>query len=211
MKSLSNSRRELLAILICQYVAWTAWLIFVKYFYNDGASYDNPYRALSRVLILLLPAIFFIYTNKEINFELKENIVRGLKYGLIASLLITVYYLLVGNRFGDLNLDRSIWVWINFVIFSPIAEEMMYRVVVMKTLSGFKSTFFIVITSSLLFVAYHIPQWVFSVEVLSVQEILVNAITIFIYGIIFALLYHKSKSIFGSLIPHIVNNFLFLG
>ena len=55
-------------------------------------------------------------------------------------------------------------VWINFIVLSPLAEEMMFRRVVLEHLKSLTTTSRAVIVGSILFSLFHLPWWLMSGE-----------------------------------------------
>ncbi len=179
--------------------------------------FDIPLlRALVRVSVVLVPALLYYLRGPRQEpfvdyFQLRPH----WRKGLLVGGGIVLAYLLLGWLSGY-RVDQSTFqiphgfaVWFNFILGSPVAEEAFFRGVLLKELSPAIGTARSIAVSSLAFALLHLPQWV----LLSDQSglaMLASFATIFAYGIVFALLVAATRSLWASLLPHWVNNFVAL-
>ena len=86
---------------------------------------------------------------------------------------------------------------------------MFFRGVLLKELQTVMGKTKATIVSALAFTLLHLPQWVL-LDHLSGMELLSLSVTIFVYGVIFAILVNATQSLWGSLLPHWINNLILL-
>ncbi len=189
--------------------------------------FDQPLvRAIVRIGCVVLPAILFRfwYHNKfrDLNeppqgdfFGFRRNWILGVVVGIIVSGIFLGVIFLDPMRGEFKPWPKDIATWLNVIIGSPLAEEMLFRCVlatqiiaISQTLDGARgwdSWISAVILSALAFAAFHLPWWIASGQ-FTIPELVVKSATLFAFGCGFAILFLASRSIWSSLIPHWVNN-----
>ncbi len=197
--------------LIIGLTLWYSWVIVMWQMPSLNQT-DSLLRAFIRVGSLLIPALIYIwkvYPKKKWEFLGLKNIKSGLKWGLGFSLILLLINFGIPTLIGDYEyaLPTSAAIWLNHIIGSPITEEVLFRSVVFQELKKKTNTWKSIVISSLLFVILHVPKWILLNE-LEPMMLLRRATYIFVVGVIFAFLFHKSKSLLGSLIPHWVHNLI---
>ncbi|MGB5047460.1 MAG: CPBP family intramembrane glutamic endopeptidase [Caldilineaceae bacterium] len=179
--------------------------------------FDIPLlRALVRVSVVLVPAVlYYLRGPRQESFVDYFQLRPHWRKGLLVGGGVVLAYLLLGWLSGyrtnqsTFQIPQSFAVWFNFILGSPIAEETFFRGVLLKELSPLMGTARSIAVSSLAFALRHLPQWV----ILSHQSglaLLTSFATIFAYGVVFALLVTTTRSLWASLLPHWVNNFVAL-
>jgi membrane protease YdiL (CAAX protease family) len=173
-------------------------------------------RAIARVFIVLIPAlIFYLMGNREKSivdyFLLRENWVRGaILGGGIAILYFSIdWFVNFDVRQGTFHFPLGFSIWFNFILGSPLAEEAFFRGVLLQELRMIMGTIWATIVTSFAFALLHLPQWLI-LDKLFGAELLSLFVTILIYGIIFALFVNLTRSLWASLLPHWINNFILL-
>ena len=200
---------------VCLVVSlWTFWCAAMVLW--PAVFAQSVLRALARVSIVLLPAlVFFFSQHNEQSFRdyflLRKNSFSG---GFIGAGVVLLYFGLRwwGNYsaiFSGFKLPTGFALWLNFIVGSPFAEELFFRGVVFKELQKMMGVSKASILSALAFGAMHVPQWLlldglYGIELMSVFG------SIFMYGMIFALLVYFTKSLWAALLPHWINNFILL-
>ena len=173
-------------------------------------------RAVARVSIILIPAIiFFRLGSKQKSildfFQLRENWIRGVIVGSGVALL---YFSLdwamnFSSRLNSLHLPVGFSIWFNFILGSPLAEEAFFRGVLLQELKGSMGTIGATLISAFAFTLLHVPQWTL-LDQQSGTALLSLSVSIFTYGIIFALLLNFTRSLWAPLSAHWLNNFILL-
>ena len=171
-------------------------------------------RAVARVSIVVIPAVFFYITDKQEKsiydyFLFRENWQKGILLGGgIAVLYFGLVWLFNSETIQiSFHFPVSFSIWLNFILGSPFAEEMFFRGILLQELRTILGSAWAILISAFAFALLHLPQWLildnlFGVELLSMFS------TMFIYGIIFAILVNLTRSLWSSLIPHWINNFI---
>jgi len=193
---------------------WTVWCLLMMKWPQIFAL--STVRALARVFIVLIPAVVFYFRgNREKPifdyFLLRENRVRGLILGGgIAILYFSMDWLVNHSlRQNSFHIPMGFSIWFNFILGSPFAEEAFFRGVLLQELRTIIGTIWATLVSAFAFALLHLPQWLildnlFGVELLSLFG------TIFVYGVIFAIFVNLTRSLWASLLPHWINNFILL-
>jgi membrane protease YdiL (CAAX protease family) len=127
-----------------------------------------------------------------------------------AALYFSLYLSFNFNfRQGSFHIPTGFAIWFNFILGSPLAEETFFRGVLLQELQRTMGITWATIVSAFAFALLHLPQWLILDHLWGI-ELLSSLATIFIYGIIFALFVNRTRSLWASLIPHWINNFILL-
>lgn len=201
--------RPLIVLLIVVNGGWAFFIGLSSFLPEWATSPDGLSRAAIRIGVLLIPSLIFL-GNCEIGpwmnrLGLSSHHRQGILIGLVASLfwLLPLLIFRCGSNQGTLNTDLSIGTWLNFILGSPFAEELLYRQIVYRELAKEISSRNAFLLSSFWFTLLHVPPWIGTHSPL---ELIQHLGIIFFYGLLFALLYKRSQSLWGSLIPHWLNN-----
>lgn len=132
------------------------------------------------------------------------NARRGLIVGVAISLLWLVPQVVTRWKSGQSDWEFTLpaGVWLNALVGSPFAEELLYRQIVFRALSERLALWKAVCGSALWFTLLHAPAAIMATTTDLVQYLSV----IFVYGVVFAFAYSLAKSLWASLIPHVANN-----
>ena len=202
---LSKDIKILLCLTAFQCLLWSIYLVFIRPLLITPLT-EQLIRALIRVSILGFTALWYIKFYKKdklANYINKNNLRFALALGFFGCIVIFLFFLPTLHKF-QFPLDFP--AWFNWILGSPFTEELYFRCIVLKELLKRYNPVVSIVASSLLFLAFHMPQWIFT---MSIGEFIQPAVMIFIYGILFSLLWVKSKSIFAALLPHCLNNFFY--
>ncbi|WP_231962192.1 CPBP family intramembrane glutamic endopeptidase [Symmachiella dynata] len=160
------------------------------------------------MLIPALAYVHFVVKDREDFWAFRHNWRQGLLVGTVLSSLFFV--MIVAQNSGQIfSLPVGFAVWFNFIIVSPLVEEMMFRRVILEHLKSVTSTSRAILLESLLFSLLHLPWWFLSGEPQGVA--LGSAlVSLFVYGVVFSVAVHYTKSIWAALLPHWINNLVIL-
>jgi len=191
------------------FAAWTLWCVLMAFV---GEPFSSPLlRALVRVSVVLFPAlayVHFVVKDRDDFWAFRRNWRQGLLVGAVLSCLFGVL-IVVQNSGRTFAFPVGFAVWFNFIIVSPLVEEMMFRRMILEHLQSVTSTFRAILFESLLFSLLHFPWWFMSGEQQGVA--LASAlVSLFVYGVIFSVAVHYTKSIWAALLPHWINNLIIL-
>ena len=193
---------------------WTIWCFLMAVWPQIFAL--PAVRAIARVSIVFIPAVtFYFMGNREKPiydyFLLRDHWVKGVVVGVGFAILYFSIFLWRNVDFGQsaFHLPVGFSIWFNFIVGSPFAEEIFFRGLLLQELKTVMGTTKATLLSAFAFGLLHLPQWLI-LDNLHGVELLSLFITIFTYGIIFALLVNLTKSLWAALIPHWINNFILL-
>ncbi|WP_339908109.1 CPBP family intramembrane glutamic endopeptidase [Symmachiella dynata] len=191
------------------FAAWTLWCVLMAFV---GEPFSLPLlRALVRVSVVLIPAlayVHFVVKDREDFWAFRHNWRQGLLVGTVLSSLFFV--MIVAQNSGQIfSLPVGFAVWFNFIIVSPLVEEMMFRRVILEHLKSVTSTSRAILLESLLFSLLHLPWWFLSGE-LQGDALGSALVSLFVYGVVFSVAVHYTKSIWAALLPHWINNLVIL-
>ncbi len=195
------------------YVLWILWAwLLIRYPHVLAAG---EIRMAARLSLWVAPAILFVrfYESRSI-FEylrLKQGPLKGLACGLGASLLVlgpTALYRLYFGR-AHFQCPRDWASWLNPILSAPLAEEVLFRGVVFQDLGRRMSPWKAVLLSALLFTLAHAPYWLMSGEKAGLALALALG-GVLVQGILFAILFLFSGSLWAPLVYHCMNNLVSL-
>jgi membrane protease YdiL (CAAX protease family) len=171
---------------------------------------DNIWRSIIRIGAVLIPGLYFM--SKHESYRQINNHRRGIIVGLIISLAIVLSSYLVQIRYLGMQyqLPTGFTTWLNWIIVSPVAEEILFRGVVFQELKKHNHWVMAAILSSLLFVGLHIPTQVL-IDQQSTLEIMKYSLHLFMISLLFTYAVHKSRSLWASILPHWTNNLISTG
>ena len=171
-------------------------------------------RGIARVSILFVSTVYFYFNgNRDKSildyYMLRENWKRGVLIGCGIAFLYFGFAWLINNNGNPRSFTFPIGfsLWFNFIIGSPFAEELFFRGLLLQELSTILGPKKAIIVSSFSFALFHLPQWLILDHLIG-KEVLSLFVTIFVYGIIFSILVKLTRSLWGSIFPHWINNFI---
>lgn len=197
--------------LILTYTIWIAWC-FVMEAYPELSNKENGVRTLVRISSVLIPALVYTlrtYPHDTLLYLGLKNSKAGLIWGGSASLLLfllSYFDFFIVNNF-DYRVPSGFSIWSNWIIVSPFAEEILFRAVVFQELKKRLTIIQAILLSSLLFVFIHWAPLLILQNV-TLLELLKYSINLLLLGAFFSFLFHKSKSLLGSFLPHSINNLI---
>lgn len=181
---------------------------------NDWNRYIYGY--ISR-LIWAIPFLFLIVKEKHRETIQPEQIFR---FHFHWKSFLTVFVLSTTFVLGKMFFNHGGW-WINPNIFFlqelskylivGFVEELVYRGFGLNMLSNFSSGRTAIVVSSLFFAALHIPAYFihwYCDGVFLLATLISQIITVFIFGLIFGVVFQKSKSIWPVAIIHFWYDFI---
>ena len=210
MKKETTKHSSFLYPLFIGLATWYSWVI-VMWKIPSLNEVDSLLRAFIRIGALLIPALIYswkAYGSEMWTFLGFRNVKSGFIWGGSFSLFLILINVLLPMKLGyTFIIPTTLTIWINHIIGSPFAEEILFRSVVFQELSRKTNVWKSTLISSLLFVILHVPKWILLNE-LGLMMLMKRSAYIFVVGIIFTVLFHKSKSLLGSLIPHSIHNLI---
>lgn len=200
----------LLVYLLIFYLLWALkelWM--VKYIDIFDKNTSAIFEAVVKFLIWILPAWlyikYYLNTSPVHYLKLNVNVKKGLLWGVVLSLLLGLYfavgtYVLNEKSFQfPLSFDD----YLNSFLMAGIAEEIVFRGLILQEINKKIPFWKANIVTALLFLIIHYPIWVYNSEFF----VFGTHIYIFALGLLFGLVYKKTGSLWSVVILHIFHNF----
>jgi membrane protease YdiL (CAAX protease family) len=203
-------RANTTTVLVTVFAATVGWTIYVLLIAAVPDIFGNEVvRAVARVLIVLIPALVYIRRVARESIPdflwMRQNVRRGVLIGIVAGIFLTVYLIITALPIKSGQFPTAFSSWFNFIIGSPFAEEVLYRGVVLRHFATRFGTVRGTLISAGLFVVLHLPAWIV-LNKLGPLALIGSSLQIFVYGVLFAVLYLRTKSFWAPFIVHVVNN-----
>lgn len=200
---------------VCLYVVWIgAWLLerwleaHVDWMATSGAR--SGYWLIMKLVLWVVPAIVLMtLTGRNLRDMMGLGRARsillwgggvGLVLGVIAVVMKTLgHQPLFSSSIG--------WPLFSGVLIAPIVEEITFRGAI---LGGIETRFRFwaanVVTAAL-FLGVHLPGWYFQGRLAAnLTDPVGGALSIFLLGMVFGYVVHRSKSVAAGTLTHVLNN-----
>ena len=204
-----------LVFAVLLFMAWIgAWLLErtleprIVWLTTPGGHF--AYWLVMKLLLWVLPALALIHLSGDrfrevMGFERWRAIVVwgagvGLALGAMTLLAKTLgHQALFSSRLG--------WPVFSAVLVSPIVEEITFRGAILGALNRRFRFWTANTVTALLFLGMHLPGWYFQGRLLAnLQAPVGGAFSIFLLGLVFGYVAHRSKSVAASTLCHLLNN-----
>lgn len=199
-----------IAYLLLFYGLWIGW-VYMIYPPMQALGQSTLIYALAniatRLLLWVIPVFVYLHSIDHVHpivyLKLNQYWKRGILLGLALSLLNFVGMLL---RFGPPHPSMSSITWnsvLSTSILIGVFEEIPFRGFIFQKLQEKFPVWISSLLSSLLFLGIHLPGWIM-LHALTWS----NVVSIFVLGMIFAVIFCFSKTLWSSIITHSLNDFL---
>jgi uncharacterized protein len=209
---MSRSLAPFVAYVVVFYLAWaTLWVDGVyPWAVRRVGDTTLAYAIINiafRLVIWVLPVFWYLYKVDHVDpieyLQLRYHWKRGSAAGGIFSVLnlaTTLYRVDASQWHGPYITWNSV---LSTSILIGLFEEIPFRGFILQKLEE-RFAFSVAVTlSSILFVVIHIPGWLL-LGMLSYF----NVLFVFVFGVLMALLFRYSKSLWGPILAHSFNDFL---
>jgi hypothetical protein len=197
------------------YVAWIgAWLLKLS-LDRQSAWTATPggafaYWTVAKFLLWVVPSLAFIQLSGRRTGEVigLERLRPALAWGVPAGLALGAISLATRAALHKPLLSAAVgWPLITLVVVAPLFEEFMFRGAVLGALvQQYRFAVANVVTAAL-FLGMHLPGWHFQGRLLSNLTAAVGgALSIFLLGLVFGFVAHRSGSLGASVVAHALNN-----
>ena len=185
-------------------------------FHPAIADPENLLRALVRISVVLIPSLVYVtyaYPDNKLKFLGLINNKSGFVWGIViaALLFLSSYLYFIYYLDFEYRLPTGLARWGNWIIISPFAEEILFRVVLFQELKKTFTLWSAILLSSFFFVLIHLPPIIFLANDITILGVFFYCGKVFIIGVFLAYVFNKSDSLWGSVIPHWVNNLFSMG
>ena len=201
----------LIGYLVLFYLAWTIkelWLI--EYIYSFGEIISPLLEALVKSLIWIVPAWIYIklYLHSiPISFlKMNVNVKNGLLWGIFLSLLLGAFLILEAYLFNGVSFHFSLSFddYLNTLLMAGLAEETVFRWVILPVFYKFMTFLKANLITALLFLVIHYPIWIYNDIIFQSG----SHIYVFIIGLLFGFVYKKTGSLWSVIILHAFHNYI---
>jgi len=209
----------LVLYIVFLHLSWVgAWLVFIflKTTLFPALSHENIssiWWFLVQFAVWLPPVFAYIYYIEHQNplsyLRLTTNLGKGIKWGIIFSLLIPLIALIPLGSKPDPIYCNNLPLLFSSSLPAPITEEIVFRGFLLeqlKTRIGFLNAS---ILSSILFFTIHLVGWFFSGSFPSWISLLLLFFSLSALGIFLCYFNRTSNSLITSMIYHWSNNFYY--
>ena len=199
-----------IAYLLLFYGCWIGW-VYVIYPPMQALGTASLAYAMAniaaRLLLWVIPVFLYLRSIDHVHpiayLKLNYYWKRGVLLGLALSLLNFLGMLL---RFGPPHPSLQYVTWNNVLstsILIGLFEEIPFRGFVFQKLQEKFPFWTANLLSSLLFLSIHLPGWIL-LHTLTWS----NVLSIFVLGVMFAVIFYCSKTLWSSILTHSLNDFL---
>jgi membrane protease YdiL (CAAX protease family) len=207
--TLHATYRQLIYLVGFATIGWTLYVVLMKVMPLPFA-HENL-RAVVRVAVVLLPALHYVIRHQPLPIadalQLRQNWRKGVLVGGGVALVYLVLITVLDPRAVVLKMPIGFSTWFNYIIGSPLAEEILYRGVLFQYLSQHMTLWRAALLSTAAFTLMHIPVWILLNE-FSAAQLMTSVLQIAAYGIVFALLCRFTRSLWAPLTAHWLNNLI---
>jgi membrane protease YdiL (CAAX protease family) len=197
------------------FAAWiVAWIVnvWLRGRYHWSVETDTLYWIAMKAIVWVLPALLvirFVERASLVQFLELRHQGRGLLWGgLVGLALIALTFfgktLPAGTPARALSFNL---VLLNAVVVAPLVEEMTLRGFFLKRLELNGRSFWSAnLLTTLLFVAMHVPGWLFQRRFPSMTSLAQAMAQLAMLSLLFGWTKKRAQSLYGAIVVHAVNN-----
>jgi len=206
----NNDIKTMIVFLLIFYFVWTIkelWLIDYIYFFGNNIS--SLLEALVKGFIWIVPTWlyikYYLHTNPFEYLRVNVNVKIGLFWGVVLSLLIGLYFAFETYIINQQSFQFSLSIddYLNGFLMAGIAEEIVFRGLILQEINKKMAFWKANIITALLFLVIHYPVWIYN----EIFFYFGTHVYIFILGILFGFVYKKTGSLWSVIIFHALHNF----
>jgi len=210
-KEKNNDINIIIGILVFFYLTWTIkelWLL--EYIYSFGEIISPLVEALVKSLIWIVPVSIYIkihlYSDPISYLKMNVNVKEGVFWGILLSLLLGAVLILEAFLFNGVffHFSLSFDDYLNTVLMAGLAEEIVFRGLILqefnKKLAFWKAN----IMTALLFLVIHYPIWIYNDFIFQFG----SHIYIFLIGLLFGFVFKKTGSLWTVILLHAFHNYV---
>jgi len=210
-KAKINNGRIFIGGLILFYLAWTIkelWLI--EYIYMFGEIISPLLEAFVKTMIWIVPIWlyikYYLNTNPSGYLKMNVNIKKGLLWGTILSLLLGICLISEAFLFNDASFHFSLSFddYLNTFIMAGLAEEIVFRGLILQELNKRLAFWKANTITALLFLLIHYPIWIYNDIIFQFG----SHIYVFFIGLLFGFIFKKTGSLWVVVLVHAFHNFI---
>jgi membrane protease YdiL (CAAX protease family) len=202
-------------VVFAVYVAWVgAWLLkraldrHVAWITSSGGAF--AYWAAMKLLLWIVPSVAVLrLSGRRVRTVLGMERLRpvlawGVGTGLVLGVISLITKAVMHRPLLALTLS---WPQFSVLVIAPVFEEFMFRGAVLGNLmQRYRFPLANTLTAAL-FLGLHLPGWHFQGRLwMNLTSPVGGALSIFLLGLVFGFVAHRSKSVVAGMIAHSLNN-----
>lgn len=166
-------------------------------------------EALVKSFIWIVPAWLYIKnylgTNPINYLKMNVNVKKGLFWGIVLSLLVGLYFALETYILNQQSFHFSLSFndYLNGFIMAGIAEEIVFRGLILQEINKRLAFWKANVITALLFLVIHYPFWIYNESFLNFG----THIYVVLLGLLFGFVYKKTGSLWSVVLLHAFHNF----
>lgn len=193
------------------YLVWAIkelWLI--EYIYSFGELISPLIEALVKSVVWIVPTGLYIkytlHTNAISYLKMNVNVKKGLIWGIILSLLLGLSLITEAYIFNDALIQFSLSFddYLNTFIMAGLAEEIVFRGLILQEINKRLIFWKANVITSLLFLVIHYPIWIYNDIIFHFG----SHIYVFFIGLLFGFVFKKTGSLWSVILLHAFHNFV---
>ena len=209
----NNDVKAMIGFLLIFYLAWTIkelWLI--DYIYSFGEIISPLLEALVKGFVWIVPTWlyikYYLHTNPFDYLRVNVNVKRGLFWGVVLSLLVGLYFAFETYIINQQSFQFSLSIddYLNGFLMAGLAEEIVFRGLILQEINKKMAFWKANIVTALLFLVIHYPIWIYNAGFYDFF-IAGTHIYVFALGLLFGFVYKKTGSLWSVVLLHALHNF----
>lgn len=205
-----NNGKILIGGLILFYLAWAIKeLWFIEYIYMFGEITSPLLEAFVKSMIWIVPVWlyikYYLSTNPSSYLKMNVNVKKGGLWGIILSLLLGICLISEAFLFNDASFHFSLSFddYLNTFIMAGLAEEIVFRGLILQELNKRWAFWKSNVITALLFLVIHYPIWIYNDIIFHFG----SHIYVFFIGLLFGFIFKKTGSLWSVVLVHAFHNF----
>ena len=200
----------MIGLLLIFYFVWTIkelWLI--DFIYSFGEIISPFLEALVKWFVWIVPTWlyikYYLHTNPFDYLRMNVYVIKGLFWGVVLSLLVGFYFSIETYIIHQQSFQFSLSIddYLNSFIMAGIAEEIVFRGLILQELNKRLAFWKANMITALLFLAIHYPIWIYNDLIFQFG----SHIYVFLIGFLLGFVYKKTGSLWAVILLHAAHNF----
>lgn len=206
----SSNVKIMIGYLFVFYFVWSIKELWLRqYIYSFDETTSAFFEALVKSFIWIVPAWLYIknyLATNPINYlKMNVNVKKGLFWGLVLSLLVGLYFAFETYILNQQSFHFSLSYndYLNGFIMAGIAEEIVFRGLILQEINKRLAFWKANVITALLFLVIHYPFWIYNETFFNLG----THIYVVLLGLLFGFVYKKTGSLWSVVLLHAFHNF----
>lgn len=192
------------------YLVWSIKELWLRqYIYSFDETTSAFMEALVKCFIWIVPAWlyikYYLSTNPTDYLKINANVKKGLFWGIVLSLLVGLYFAFETYIFNQQSFHFSLSIndYLNGFVVAGIAEEIVFRGLILQEINKRVAFWKANVITALLFLVIHYPFWIYNESIFDFG----THIYVVLLGLLFGFVYKKTGSLWSVVLLHAFHNF----